>query len=648
MASTRTPKPPAPVEPALHPADAAITRRNALGLPDEWKPHCDAVLAGFRAYESGNDEAARTALAAIPLGSPFLEWKVLLRGLIAYTNGDDARALENWGRLSDDRLPARLAAPLRAKLDPNFRPGQSHEQTNALLHRAELLVDTPLAIAIAALRNELRRGHALVAAFRHAESIAVRCKHDEPVLFRRIARLFYRAILDHGEPSDISRYRKVFGQPPDDPEFLKLEAQRLERTHNASDSNQCWSSYERWLAGNPLRWPDDLVRRARAVLFHRIAENIADDVPSLQDELFRLMNRGTLASGARNLAPAPVDPVAQWEKACELAPGWEPPARALFEHSLEQKDLDRAMTVARRFLDSEPTAIWAIDGLADSYAQTGQVRLALDLRLQALRAKPLDRDSQQDVAEAYFATARVEMIAGNFASADATLLEGESHCRLTHPTTWTVLRSAIARSAKRIAEADALQAEAESDPNKLTVCRFQFAASAVLAKWKPAQKKLVDQAFAAALAEPANPVVAAQLIVAMQQYIDFGIDYRGRATHQKKIVAYAIASADSNAPVLELERVAMHLQFAGEFAAMTKFATVCSRRFPLNPIFPMAMAQALIIKAKGKRPSGSAYTYLRKALRNAERSPEPHHKLLVPVIEAMEREVRGGIDDFFF
>src|SRR5947207_13345360 len=74
--------------------------------------------------EAGQDEAMRETLQPISLRSPFLEWKLLLLGLQAYYQNDDARALENWQRLSAERLPARLAAPIRGQLDPAYLSSQ--------------------------------------------------------------------------------------------------------------------------------------------------------------------------------------------------------------------------------------------------------------------------------------------------------------------------------------------------------------------------------------------------------------------------------------------------------------------------------------------------------------------------------------------
>ncbi|MBY0514403.1 MAG: hypothetical protein K2P78_10880, partial [Gemmataceae bacterium] len=65
-------------------ADRAVRRRSKERLPEELHAGLDAVLAAFRHHEAGNEAAAREALEPIGLRSPFLEWKVLLRGLLAH------------------------------------------------------------------------------------------------------------------------------------------------------------------------------------------------------------------------------------------------------------------------------------------------------------------------------------------------------------------------------------------------------------------------------------------------------------------------------------------------------------------------------------------------------------------------------------
>src|SRR5262249_31136013 len=114
--------------------DAALVQgpsgKNAL--PAELHAGFDLIVQAFAQVEAGQDDAARAILQGIGLQSPFLEWKLLLRGLIAYYTNDDARALENWQRLDPQRQPYRLSAVFRAGIDPEFRKAQTPEAQNAL------------------------------------------------------------------------------------------------------------------------------------------------------------------------------------------------------------------------------------------------------------------------------------------------------------------------------------------------------------------------------------------------------------------------------------------------------------------------------------------------------------------------------------
>ncbi len=70
----------------VYAADAAL-QQDAAGrasLPEALHADFDRVVLAFQQAEAGKDDDARATLQGIGLRSPFLEWKVLLRGLQAY------------------------------------------------------------------------------------------------------------------------------------------------------------------------------------------------------------------------------------------------------------------------------------------------------------------------------------------------------------------------------------------------------------------------------------------------------------------------------------------------------------------------------------------------------------------------------------
>ena len=131
---TQLPDPAARQKVLCQAVDAALTHGAAgkTQLPAELQGPFELIVQAFAHAEAGRDEEARAALQGIGLQSPFLEWKVLMRGLLAYYGNDDARALENWQRLDPNRMPYRISAPLRASIDPAFMKAQPAATQKAL------------------------------------------------------------------------------------------------------------------------------------------------------------------------------------------------------------------------------------------------------------------------------------------------------------------------------------------------------------------------------------------------------------------------------------------------------------------------------------------------------------------------------------
>ncbi len=265
-------------------ADAAVQQGDAgrALLPEALHADFDRVVLAFRQAEGGQDDDARATLQPIGLRSPFLEWRVLLRGLQAYYVRDDARALENWQRLAPDRLPARLAAPFRFTIDPEFRAAQPAETQAALqrqLDRAEGGV--ALLPQLRQVRAALANPDTLASAFRHAEALLPALRREAPQTVDRLASCFYWAAVDTG-PEDVTRYKRVFGRPAADSNFHRLEALAHERAGNPEEAHKFWQKYEKEIADDPKAWPAGQADRVRALIWLRMGR-MAASVPDAEE-----------------------------------------------------------------------------------------------------------------------------------------------------------------------------------------------------------------------------------------------------------------------------------------------------------------------------------------------------------------------------
>lgn len=89
---------------------AEVRRRD---LDESLRPQAEAVVRGLDLCSYGFDEAALEAVESIPRQSPYAQWRLFLRGMIAHQAGDLEASHSNWSKLDPARRPYRIAAALR-------------------------------------------------------------------------------------------------------------------------------------------------------------------------------------------------------------------------------------------------------------------------------------------------------------------------------------------------------------------------------------------------------------------------------------------------------------------------------------------------------------------------------------------------------
>ena len=222
----------------------------------------------------------------------------------------------------------------------------------------------------------------LTDAFGQAETVLPELKR-EVAAGRRPARptAFRAAIIGHGEPDDVDRYRRLFGAPADDPTLARLEAVAAEDRHAWAAAHKLWQRFEQSMIDNPA-WPAADRDRARAFVWCRMGRN-ADDA----------------AEAGRRLQP---NAETCFKRAIELAPDLLEPHEQLFlmlagPQRRSQRDRGR-QTVARSCsrTTGRPWRRWpncarprATSPRRSNYARRAVAANPLDRRLRG----PAGRDS---------------------------------------------------------------------------------------------------------------------------------------------------------------------------------------------------------------------------------------------------------------
>ncbi len=140
--------------------DVAVTcPSEAKGLSEEQTLQASAVIAAFQHLESGSWDDALDSVAQIPRTSIFSDWRLFIRGYVAWCDNDRELADKAWDRLDAERRPARMAAALKAAHRSDLETAADEKLDATLLKAAKLVrrirIDRPsLRIAAAGLKKK--------------------------------------------------------------------------------------------------------------------------------------------------------------------------------------------------------------------------------------------------------------------------------------------------------------------------------------------------------------------------------------------------------------------------------------------------------------------------------------------------------------
>jgi tetratricopeptide (TPR) repeat protein len=597
--------------------DAALAQgaKGKSGLPAELHAAFDLIVQAFAHAEAGRDEDARTALQGIGLQSPFLEWKVLLRGLLAYYAKDDPRAIENWQRLDPNRLPFRLSVTLRSAIDPAFLAIRSPDVQKTLREKIAQLQGGNFAAMLRELGKLLAKEN-LTNAFRKAENIVKLLRPDHTVLIPRLAQCFFWAILDHGEPEDLIRYRRTFGASSDDPQLFRLEALALETRGLWPEAHKAWQNFIEHVAKTPQTWPGAVGTRTQAIVWARMAENAS---PHRK----RRGSSGNPFFDMFNDEPGPLKPTAEqcYEKAIKLAPDRLDSYIALFNLYREDHKLPKAKKLGQELLKRFPAHADTLEALGELHLETKDYQSAQEYFEQSLRANPLDRTLRGKLARARQKFGLALTIAKKYAQARE---QYEQSLQLWDGAKTSLLcQWAIAEM--KAGEADraaALIAQAQADPDQRLACRYALVGESVRAKLSAKEKKQIALDLKTALAQTPTPAEILVLIEgAAHQRLTHDEVFHGQKTQEKTILKFLDQLKFTDFDERQLERLCTGLMTLQARKPWMNCLTQARRKHLHSVFFRLSYADYYLTERNAERKTHLAREHLDAARRLIEGLP---------------------------
>jgi tetratricopeptide (TPR) repeat protein len=619
-------------------ADAALQQGEAGRnlLPETLRGDYDRIAQAFAHSEAGRDDQVAETLQGVGLRSPFLEWKLLLRGLTAFYQQDDVRALENWQRLQAGRLPARLAAPLRFLIDPAYRAAQAPEVQTKLQHQNDRLQGSGLVPGLRGIQAALASNHSLAPAFRQAENLLPSLRQQAPQLVPRLASCLYWAVIHPGTPEDVNRYQRVFGPPADDPHFARLRALAYEQAGELEEAHREWKQFEKDVAANPASWPGGQADQVRALVWCHMGRNAAsvpdpDQIPDLPPFLRDHPDR-----------PRPLKPSAEecFRHALDLAPGQLEPYEALFEHYQKREQDDKAEEAARRLLDRFPAHVKTLEALGDLCLRRSAPAEALGFFQRALKTNPLERRLRGKVSFAHLVHARSLVEAGRFPEARAEYQAALAYEGQGPSASVLCKMAACEFKAGETARAEELLQQAQAHSAGPLDVAYSMLIEIIRLKLPRPLKVRFDKEFNAGLAEPPTAATAVALATTMSAHAVMDVKYYGQKTHEKKVLAYLDKARRLPYTEQQLEALCRAMLGAKAWKQLRDFAAVGQRRFPENPLFYFLEAESYIAQGPHRCPVGRVHPLLERARQLASRlPPDAEQKQLLEEIQKRQQMI---------
>ena len=566
-------------------------------LPADLHAGFDAIVSAFAHHERGQDEQARATLQSIGMQSPFLDWKLLLRGLMAYSATDDARAIENWQRLDAGRLPAQLAAPLRFQIDAAFRGALTPEQMKRFGNRSDHLA-LPMLASLRKIQLLLSSPDHLPDALRQVRPLIGMLKMNAPQYLPKLANCFYWLIILGGQPDDMEEYEAIFGKPADDPNFCRLIAFVMESAGRLEEAHKEWRQHSDWIASQPQRWPGEFGKRARAMIALRMGDNaiehdnISDD--PTPENFLDFLRRELHRPGKRK----PLKPTAEacYRNALELAPDWKEPLARLLDYYIDEQQWEKAEAIGRRFAERFPDNPHALVRLSDVLHAQAKDAEALEVLRTALKHNPLDSELRGVVAQLTLRRGRQQTASGDYEAARASFQESLNlDPQFVAPATRASL-AACEFKAGNEETARRHASELQAAPQKRVAAVFLLMAETSRVKAGKAIQAEFKSQFEDALKGDIDFLEFLQLLIAWNLYRSEDDRFHGFGTHEKKILARVQQIVESKLPEEDLARFGMFLVEMRLHKPLKILAEQGCGRFQNNPAFSFLMAQQMILQ----------------------------------------------------
>ncbi len=422
-------------------ADNAVLHGPNSAGRSEFREAAKAIREALAAVENDQTDRANELLAPIGRDSSFADWKLLIRGLAAYYQGDEQRMEANWSRLASDRPTRRIADALSVVAGARH-VDQVSGPIRARVDRLVRSVESPLVGSLRALQRKTRDPdieqpalRAELRKFMHAHA------RSEPLIARRVGALFVSSIIIDEDIDDLMALRRVLPPLPFDPNLNRAAALMSEYEGDLGETERYWNAYITDLQACEAL-PASQRTTAVALVYQRIAAQFAEAAHEAEDwpDFMRGYDDDEYSERLRQDA----------ERYLRKSQDTDPNLRDTYLElgyllRMREKTTEAAATykeLGRRF----PDDFEAMTAIATHFINENEPGVAKTYALKARALRPRDNAALDLVWTSCIATAREAAKMRRFGLAEAELDEAETlvGCNGRHTYLLYSIRAAVA------------------------------------------------------------------------------------------------------------------------------------------------------------------------------------------------------------
>lgn len=545
---------------------------------------CERVREALAAVEQGQDQTALELLNDISRRSPHADWRLFVRGLIAFYAGDIERARANWDRLDARRSAFRISRTLLIHAG-HLSADQAAFDVESGLRRLRYAVEADPALDQLKIIGDYARAGHWSKLFPALRDFVTRYRSTHAALIEQVTDILWKRLVRDDSGNHLNRLIQIAPPPRLDPRWNRARAFRAEHDPQFDwDSAETgWKAYIDDLTRGDILPPDEC-RLAIALIYQRLADRTVDAAD---------------AARARNPFPSPfaitpldhtirASAVRHYERAIEHAPRLAGIYHKLATQYLvldrEREAVKTYQKLLKRVPDDHAAHVW----LASYYLESDQPDKAERHAREAQRLAPRDPETAVLMWNQRIAMLRQCTKKRKFAAARH---EWEQMQQAVPPEVepfWVdLLRAAIEYKANNVDVGEQYVAAALAklaDPTPIWMVMHMYASQFGM---KREIKALFGDRFKASVAGPCCSETARHLTRALFPYVAKQLKYTNLATHCRLVQDYLHRCTEVTWRCEDLRYVLRFLREIGGWRGTGLHKTMTTRGVALFPDDPM-------------------------------------------------------------